>query len=80
MTHLQIFSTLGMFASMSVPTEIEWERLSEAGLWSMSYLVLPLAIGYKERDVARMHGKPLRWVTERLDALRGELERQALPR
>jgi len=43
-------------------------------------IVIPSSEGFSEREIARKLGTTQRWVLTRLDELRDELERLALPR
>lgn len=54
--------------------------LSPRGQAILRTIGVPTSEGYSPREIARELGTTRRWVCDRLDELRDELERLALPR
>jgi hypothetical protein len=61
----------------SIPTSIDAMALTTASWITLTRIAFPISCGYSVRDVARRLGQPQKWVTERLDELRDELQEQA---
>jgi DNA-binding CsgD family transcriptional regulator len=72
-------STNGRGASSSVSTtpklEVDWTRLSPRGTAIARQIGSRLLEGYSPREIGRQLGTTTRWVSNRLDELRDELER-----
>jgi hypothetical protein len=61
------------FVSLDGP---EHDRLDAAqGAWTVTHVALPISCGLSTAEVAGRVGETTTWVTKRLKALRGELER-----
>lgn len=54
--------------------------LSPQGQATLRLIAHPISEGYSEREIASELGTTRRWVCDRLDELRDELEQLALPR
>jgi hypothetical protein len=61
----------------SIPSTIDAMALTTASWITLVRIAFPISLGYSVRDVARKLGEPQKWVTERLDELRDELQEQA---
>jgi DNA-binding NarL/FixJ family response regulator len=72
---LPTFSVLSISGST-----IAWDRLSERRQAILRLIVIPTSNGYSILEVARELGTTRRWVSDRVDELRDEIERLALPR
>ena len=59
----------------TIPTTIDWSRISEEAAWAVTHLALPLTCGFSVREVAGQVGETGHWVTKRMAKLRDELER-----
>jgi hypothetical protein len=73
----------GSSSSASTPTtpaDVNWSQLSQRGAAIVRLIVIPSSEGYSTGEIARKLGTTRRWVCDRLDELRDELERLALPR
>jgi DNA-binding NarL/FixJ family response regulator len=56
--------------------DVDWTSLSPRGQAILRLIIHPISNGYSVREVARELGTTKRWVSDRLDELRNELERQ----
>ena len=63
-----------------MPADVDWSRLSERGAAIARLIAIPNSEGYSTGEIARKLATTRRWVFDRLDELRDELERLALPR
>ncbi len=62
-------------STSTVPTEIDFDRLSPRGLAILRQIAIPIVNGYSVTEIALATGTTRPWVLTRLDELREELER-----
>jgi hypothetical protein len=62
----------------TIPSEIDWNRLSEMGAWRMLHIAWPISSGLSRTEVAAQTGESVVWVATQLELLRDELERVAV--
>jgi DNA-binding NarL/FixJ family response regulator len=59
----------------AAPT-IAWANLSPRSTAILRQVAIPISAGYLPSEIARDLKTSVRWISERLDELRGEIERQ----
>jgi hypothetical protein len=62
----------------TIPSTVDWAKLSDEAAWIVTHLLLPLRCGLSRPEVAGQVGETSGWVTKRLKELRVELEQLAL--
>jgi uncharacterized protein (DUF433 family) len=60
----------------SCKDQIDWDRLSSCGRWSVLHVLLPLDAGCSIAEIADAYGRSPRWARTLVDALLEELKAQ----
>jgi hypothetical protein len=52
---------------------VAWANLSAEAIWTVARVAIPLALGFKQREISKDLGVSVHVLRERLDALREEI-------